>query len=60
MLMLPGQCPIYLILDTLDECSNASGILTSHKWALQLVDELVDLHIPNLHISVTSCPEVDI
>ena len=60
MLRLPDQCPTYLIMDALDECSDVSGIPTSRKRVLQLVKELVDLHIPNLHICVTSRPEVDI
>jgi NACHT domain len=60
MLTLPDQRPTYLIIDALDECSNVSGIPTSRKRALQLVKELVDLHMPNLHICVTSRPEVDI
>ena len=60
MLTLPDQRPIYLIFDALDECSNVSGIPTPRKRVLQLVKELVNLHIPNLHICVTSRPEVDI
>ena len=60
MLTLPDERPIYLIFDALDECSNISGIPTPRKRVLQLVEELVDLHIPNLHICVTSRPEVDI
>jgi hypothetical protein len=60
MLSLLDQRPIYLIFDALDECSNASGIPTSRKRVLQLVEELVNLDIPNLHICVTSRPEVDI
>jgi hypothetical protein len=60
MLTLLEQRPIYLIFDALDECSNISGIPTPRKRVLQLVKELVDLHIPNLHICVTSRPEVDI
>jgi hypothetical protein len=60
MLTLPDQRPIYLIFDALDECSSLSGIPTPRKWVLQLVEELVDLHIPNLHMCVTSRPEVDI
>ena len=59
-LAVQGQCPIYIIIDALDECSNVSGIPTSRKRVLQLVKELVDLHIPNLHMCVTSRPEVDI
>jgi len=60
MLTLPDQRPIYLIFDALDESSNVSGIPTPRKRVLQLVKELVDLHVPNLHICVTSRPEVDI
>ena len=60
MLTLPDQLPIYLIFDALDECSNMSGIPTPRKRVLQLVEELVELHIPNIHICVTSRPEVDI
>ena len=60
MLEVPDQRPTYLIIDALDECSDVSGIPTSRKQVLQLVKELVNLHIPNLHICVTSRPEVDI
>jgi hypothetical protein len=60
MLKLQDQCPTYIIIDALDECSSASGISTSRKRVLRLVKELVDLHIPDLHICVTSRPEVDI
>ena len=60
MLTLQDQRPIYLIFDALDECSNFSGIPTPRKRVLQLVEDLVELHIPNVHICVTSRPEVDI
>ena len=60
MFTLPDQHPTYLILDALDECSNISGIPTPRKRVLRLVKELVDLHVPNVHICVTSRPEVDI
>ena len=60
MLTLPDQRPMYIIFDALDECSDVSGIPTSRERVLQLLKELVDLHIPNLHICVTSRPEVDI
>src|SRR6267154_1437851 len=60
MLTVQDRHPIYLIIDALDECSNVSGFPTPRKRVLQLVNELVDLHIPNLHICVTSRPEVDI
>ena len=60
MLTFPDQRPIYLIVDALDECSNISGIPTPRKRVLQLVKELIERRIPNLHICVTSRPEVDI
>ena len=60
ILTLPGERPICLIFDALDECSNAFGIPTPRKRVLQLMKELVNLHILNLHICVTSRPEVDI
>ena len=59
MLTLPDQLPIYLIIDALDECSNVSGIPSPRDKVLRLVKELIDLH-PQLHICVTSRPEVDI
>ena len=60
MLKLPDQRPVYLIIDALDECSNISGIPSSRDKVLQHLKELVDLDLPNLHICVTSRPEVDI
>ena len=60
MLSLPDQHPVYLIMDALDECSNISGIPSPRDKVLRLVKELVGLHAPNLHICVTSRPEVDI
>jgi hypothetical protein len=56
MVSLPVQHPIYLIVDALDECPNNSGLPTSRD----LIDNLVGLRLPNLHICVTSRPEVDI
>ena len=60
MLTLPDQLPTYLIIDALDESPNTSGIPSPRERVLQLVKELVDLHLPNLRICVTSRPEVDI
>jgi hypothetical protein len=60
MLTVGDRHPIYLIMDALNECPDTSGVPTPRKRVLQLVKELVDLHIPNLHICVTSRPEVDI
>ena len=62
MLMAPSlsQLPSYIILDALDECPNTSGIPAPREHVLGLVEDLVDLHLPNLHICVTSRPEIDI
>jgi hypothetical protein len=60
MLMLPDQRPTYLIIEALDECPNTSGIPSHRNRVLRLVKELIDLHLPNLHVCVTSRPEVDI
>ena len=60
MLALPDQSPIYVIIDALDESPNTSGIPSARERVLQLLNELVDLRLPNLHICVTSRPEVDI
>ena len=60
MLRLPGQGPIFIILDALDECLKSPGVPSPRKEVLQLVKELVDLDLGRLHICVTSRPEVDI
>ena len=60
MLILPDQPPIYLTMDALDECPTTSGIPSDRERVLQLVKELTDLGLPNLHVCVTSRPEIDI
>ena len=60
MITLPDQGPTYLILDALDECPNTSGIPSPRERVLQLLKEIVDLSPPNLHICVTSRPEIEI
>ena len=60
MLSLSVQLPIYLIFDALDECPNHSGLPTPREEALDLVRNLVGLRLPNLHICITSRPEIDI
>ncbi|KAN0129884.1 hypothetical protein V8E53_012356, partial [Lactarius tabidus] len=60
MLVTMGQVPIYLIMDALDECPNDSGIPSSRERMLELVNQLVGLHLPNLRLCVTSRPEFDI
>jgi hypothetical protein len=60
ILTLPGQHPIYIIIDALDESSDTSGIPSAREKVLQLLRELVDLHHDKLHVCVTSRPEIGI
>ena len=60
MLSLSGQGPIYVIVDALDECPNLSGTPSAREEVLELIEELVDLKLPNVHLCVASRPEVDI
>jgi hypothetical protein len=55
-----AQGPTYIIMDAIDECPNTSGVPSPREDVLGLVDQLVGLHIRNLHICVTSRPEHDI
>jgi hypothetical protein len=60
MLRLPGQPPIYIIIDALDECPDTSGPPSPRELVLNLIEDLVELHLPNLRLCITSRPEVDI
>ena len=60
MLTLQAHRPTYLIMDALDECLSTSGIPSPREEVLEFVVELVCLHFSNLHICVTSRPEIDI
>ena len=60
MLTLDAQGPTYIIMDGLDECPITSTIPSPREDVLKLVEELVGLHLPNVHICVTSRPEHDI
>ena len=60
MLSLPGQGPTYIIVDALDECPNSSGTPSTRERVLELIEEVVDLKLPNLHLCVASRPEMDI
>ena len=60
MVSRPCQGPIYLIFDALDECPNNSDISTPREEVLNLVKDLACLSLPDLHICVTSRPEIDI
>jgi len=60
MLSLPGQGQIYVIIDALDECPNISGRPSAREEVLELVKELVELKLSNVHVCVASRPEIDI
>ena len=60
MLSLEAKGLTFIILDALDECPITSSIPSPREEVLKLVDELVNLHLPNVHICVTSRPEHDI
>ena len=60
LLKMPGQAPVYLIVDALDECPNTSTMPTPREKVLMRVDQLVESQLPTLRICVTSRPETDI
>jgi hypothetical protein len=60
MLSQPGQGPIYIIVDGLDECPNSSGTPSARREVLDLIQDLVGLKRLNVHVCVTSRPEIDI
>jgi hypothetical protein len=59
MLEAKGQIATYIIVDALDECPN-TGLVSPRERVLDLLEELVDLRLPNLRICATSRPEADI
>jgi hypothetical protein len=60
ILELPGQVPIFVIMDALDECPNNTGTPSSREEVLDLVKDLVMSNHSNLFICITSRPEPDI
>ena len=59
ILRLPGQAPIFLIVDGLDECPD-TALPSPRDEVLKFLEELIDMQLGNLRICVTSRPEVDI
>jgi hypothetical protein len=59
MLTITPQQPIFILMDALDECPD-DGTPTPREEVLDLLKVLVSLQLPNLHICVTSRPEIDI
>jgi hypothetical protein len=60
MLKISGQGPINIVIDALDECPNSPGIPSPREQILDILQELVDFHLPYLHFCITSRPEMDI
>jgi hypothetical protein len=60
MLSQPGQGPIFIIVDGLDECPNSPGTPSARGKVLQLIKELISLQLLNVHLCVASRPEMDI
>ena len=60
MLKHTGQAPVYVVIDALDECPNTFGMPTPREKVLKFVEELVDLHLTNFNVCITSRPEADI
>ena len=60
VLKVPGQAPVYLIVDGLDECPNGPDMPSPRENILMFLENLIQSKIPNLRIWVTSRPEVDI
>ena len=62
LLELPGQAPVYLIIDGLDECPNTSKppMQSPREEMLKFLEQLAEARLANLRICVTSQPETDI
>ena len=60
MLSLPGQAPTYIIVDGVDECPNLLGTPSAREEVLWVIEELVDLKLPNVHLCVASRSAMDI
>lgn len=61
MLKCLVQESTYIVVDALDECPGIPGSPSPRATFLGLIQELINLHIPNLHICVLSDldPEVE-
>jgi len=59
-LVVATEYPTYIIMDALDECPDISGMPTPREVVLDFVEDLVRQRLPNVHICVTSRPEINI
>jgi hypothetical protein len=60
LLRLPGQAPVYLIVDALDECPNPSVVRSPRAEVLNFIKDLFKTQHPYLRMCVTSRTELDI
>jgi hypothetical protein len=60
MLRCSEKSPIYIITEGIDECPKFSDMLYPRQEVLVFLEELSGLSLSNLHICVTSRPEIDI
>ncbi|KAI0249056.1 hypothetical protein BJV78DRAFT_1284306 [Lactifluus subvellereus] len=60
MLELPGQIPIYIIVDAVDECPNNIGTPSPREKVLDFLKNLIGSKHSNLYMCITSRPEQDI
>jgi hypothetical protein len=57
---MTNMLPIYIVVDALDECSNFSGTPSASEEVPELIGELGDLKLSNVHLCVASRSEIDI
>lgn len=60
LLDLPGQAPVYLIIDALEECPDTFVVPSPREEVLTLVEQLIKSRLLNLRLCVISRPEADI
>ena len=60
ILELPGQLPIFITIDALDECPSTDDTPSAREKVLTFVEDLSKSSRSNLFICVTSRPEQDI
>jgi hypothetical protein len=60
MVELPGNVPIYIIVDALDECPNTTGTPSAREKVFKFLRDLLGTSNSNLHTCITSRPEQDI
>jgi hypothetical protein len=60
LLKLPNQPPVYIVVDALDECPDTPTLRSPRAKVLDLIKELIESHLPNLRVCVTSRQETNI